>query len=151
MIIASNHRSFMDPFVIGMMLRRPVYYVAKTELFHHRFIAWLLSSLGAFPVDRGNGDRDAMDAARADPRARRRRRDLPRGHAHAARRAGHAQARRRAPGARDRRPGRARRAHRHRGDPPRLAHPPAQGPHPRRPPAALPAGRRALAAARRAR
>lgn len=64
LIIAANHRSFMDPWVIGMMLRRPIYYVAKTELFRHRAIAWLLSSLGAFPVDRGNGDRDAMDAAR---------------------------------------------------------------------------------------
>lgn len=64
LIIAANHRSFMDPWVIGMMLRRPTYYVAKTELFHRRPIAWLLSSLGAFPVDRGNGDRDAMDAAR---------------------------------------------------------------------------------------
>ena len=64
LIIASNHRSFMDPWVIGMMLRRPVYYVAKTELFHRRFVAWFLSSLGAFPVDRGHGDRDAMDAAR---------------------------------------------------------------------------------------
>ena len=63
LIIASNHRSFLDPWVIGMMLRRPVYYVAKTELFHHRFVGWLLSSLGAFPVVRGNGDRDAMDAA----------------------------------------------------------------------------------------
>jgi len=63
-IIASNHRSFMDPWVIGMLLRRPVYYVAKTELFHRPFTAWLLSSLGAFPVDRGGGDRDAMDAAR---------------------------------------------------------------------------------------
>jgi glycerol-3-phosphate dehydrogenase (NAD(P)+) len=64
LIIASNHRSFMDPWVIGMMLRRPVYYVAKTELFHNRFAAWILSSLGAFPLDRGGGDRDAMDAAR---------------------------------------------------------------------------------------
>jgi glycerol-3-phosphate dehydrogenase (NAD(P)+) len=64
LIIASNHRSFMDPWVIGMMLRRPIYYVAKTELFRRRSVAWLLSSLGAFPVDRGNGDRDAMDAAR---------------------------------------------------------------------------------------
>ncbi len=63
-IIASNHRSFMDPWVIGMLLRRPVFYVAKTELFHNRLVAWLLSSLGAFPVDRGNGDRDAMGAAR---------------------------------------------------------------------------------------
>lgn len=64
LIIASNHRSFMDPWVIGMMLRRPIYYVAKTELFHNRVVAWLLSSLGAFPVDRGGGDRGAMEAAR---------------------------------------------------------------------------------------
>src|SRR3954452_4153373 len=63
-IIASNHRSFMDPFVIGMMLRRPTYFVAKTELFHNRFVAWFLSSLGAFPVDRGRGDNDAMVTAR---------------------------------------------------------------------------------------
>ena len=32
-ILASNHRSFLDPFVIGTMARRPVYYVAKKELF----------------------------------------------------------------------------------------------------------------------
>ena len=64
LIIAANHRSFMDPWVIGMMLRRPIYYVAKTELFHNPISAWVLSALGAFPVDRGRGDRDAMDAAR---------------------------------------------------------------------------------------
>jgi 1-acyl-sn-glycerol-3-phosphate acyltransferase len=64
-IIASNHRSFMDPFVIGMMLRRPTYFVAKTELFRNPIVAWLLSSLGAFPVERGNGDRDAMTTARS--------------------------------------------------------------------------------------
>ncbi|MEA2230921.1 MAG: glycerol-3-phosphate dehydrogenase [Solirubrobacteraceae bacterium] len=63
-IIAANHRSFLDPFVIGMMLRRPLYFVAKSELFSNPIVAWWLSSLGAFPVDRGNGDRDAMDTAR---------------------------------------------------------------------------------------
>src|SRR3954449_366910 len=62
-IIAANHRSFMDPFVIGMMLRRPTYFVAKAELFRNRFVSWLLSSLGAFPVERGHGDRDAMITA----------------------------------------------------------------------------------------
>ena len=63
-IIAANHRSFMDPFMIGTLLRRPVYFVAKRELFTNRLLAWWLSSLGAFPVDRGNGDRDAMETAR---------------------------------------------------------------------------------------
>ncbi len=63
-IFAANHRSFLDPFVIGMLVRRPVYYMAKKELFEGRWIGWLLSALGAFPVDRGAHDEDAMASAR---------------------------------------------------------------------------------------
>jgi 1-acyl-sn-glycerol-3-phosphate acyltransferase len=64
LLFASNHRSFLDPFVIGTLLRRPVYYMAKRELFERRWQAWILSALGAFPVDRGAGDAGAMDTAR---------------------------------------------------------------------------------------
>ena len=35
-IFASNHRSFLDPFVIATIARRPMYYVAKEELFRNR-------------------------------------------------------------------------------------------------------------------
>jgi len=63
-IIASNHRSFFDPFVIGTMSRRPIYYVAKSELFRNPVLAWFLSALGAFPVERGTGDRDAIRTAK---------------------------------------------------------------------------------------
>src|SRR3954471_11202000 len=63
-ILAANHRSFLDPFVIGTCLRRPVYYVAKKELFANRLQAWILNSLGAFPVDRGTSDDDAIETAR---------------------------------------------------------------------------------------
>ena len=63
-ILAANHRSFLDPFVIATLMRRPVYFVAKKELFDRPLIAWLLNALGAFPVDRGNGDGDAMATAR---------------------------------------------------------------------------------------
>ncbi len=65
LILAANHRSFLDPFVIGSLTRRPVYYVAKRELFARRWQAWLLNRLGAFPIDRGAGDEDAMATARA--------------------------------------------------------------------------------------
>jgi glycerol-3-phosphate dehydrogenase (NAD(P)+) len=65
LLLASNHRSFLDPFVIGTLVRRPVYYMAKRELFERRLLGWLLNGLGAFPVDRGAGDSDAMDTARA--------------------------------------------------------------------------------------
>ncbi len=64
-ILASNHRSFFDPFVIGTMTRRPVYYVAKKELFtYNRLLSWLLNALGAFPVDRGSGDQDTIETAK---------------------------------------------------------------------------------------
>lgn len=66
MIVAANHRSFLDPFVIGGCLpwRRPMNYVAKVELFERRWQGWLLSRLGAFPIRRGESDADAMETAR---------------------------------------------------------------------------------------
>jgi 1-acyl-sn-glycerol-3-phosphate acyltransferase len=64
LLLASNHRSFLDPFVIGTLVKRPVYYMAKRELFEKRWQAWILNALGAFPVDRGAGDGDAMATAR---------------------------------------------------------------------------------------
>jgi glycerol-3-phosphate dehydrogenase (NAD(P)+) len=64
-IFAANHRSFLDPFIIGTIARRPMYYVAKKELFSNRLQAWFLSSLGAFPVDRGAADSSAIDTAKA--------------------------------------------------------------------------------------
>jgi 1-acyl-sn-glycerol-3-phosphate acyltransferase len=64
-IVASNHRSFFDPLIIATMTRRPMYYVAKRELFDlHPRLGWLLSALGAFPVDRGNGDQDMIATAK---------------------------------------------------------------------------------------
>ncbi|HSZ14565.1 MAG TPA: lysophospholipid acyltransferase family protein [Solirubrobacteraceae bacterium] len=65
LLLAANHRSFLDPFVIGTLVRRPVYYMAKRELFEKPWQAWILNALGAFPVDRGAGDGDAMATARA--------------------------------------------------------------------------------------
>jgi 1-acyl-sn-glycerol-3-phosphate acyltransferase len=64
-IFAANHRSFLDPFVIGLIARRPLYYVAKRELFRYRVVSWLLSSLGAFPVNRGAADADMLETAKA--------------------------------------------------------------------------------------
>ncbi|MDX6638639.1 MAG: glycerol-3-phosphate dehydrogenase, partial [Solirubrobacterales bacterium] len=65
LIVASNHRSFLDPFVIGAFLpmRRRIQFVAKVELFEKRWQGWLLSRLGAFPIRRGQSDEDAMTTA----------------------------------------------------------------------------------------
>ncbi|MGH2964281.1 MAG: 1-acyl-sn-glycerol-3-phosphate acyltransferase [Solirubrobacterales bacterium] len=66
LIVASNHRSFLDPFVIGVTLpwRRPMQYVAKVELFERRWRGWILSRVGAFPIRRGQSDDTAMETAR---------------------------------------------------------------------------------------
>jgi glycerol-3-phosphate dehydrogenase (NAD(P)+) len=65
LILACNHRSFLDPFVIGTCVHRPVYFVAKQELFERRVWGRVLNALGAFPVRRGQSDQQAMDTARA--------------------------------------------------------------------------------------
>jgi 1-acyl-sn-glycerol-3-phosphate acyltransferase len=66
LIVASNHRSFLDPFVIGATLpwRRYIQFVAKVELFERRWQGWLLCRLGAFPIRRGQSDATAMETAR---------------------------------------------------------------------------------------
>jgi glycerol-3-phosphate dehydrogenase (NAD(P)+) len=66
LIVASNHRSFLDPFAVGGCLpwRRPMSYVAKVELFERRWQGWVLSRLGAFPIRRGESDEESMETAR---------------------------------------------------------------------------------------
>ena len=64
-ILAANHRSFLDPFVIGCCLGRPVYFVAKRELFKNPLIGWFLNCMGAFPVRRGESDEESVDTALA--------------------------------------------------------------------------------------
>ena len=63
-ILAANHRSFYDIFVLGACMRRPIHYMAKQELFDQPVLGRLLPHTGAFPVRRGEADRGAIDAAR---------------------------------------------------------------------------------------
>src|SRR3954454_11235577 len=63
-ILASNHRSFLDPFVVGICLNRPVYFVAKKELFDRRLAGWFLNCLGAFPIKRGESDEESVETAK---------------------------------------------------------------------------------------
>jgi glycerol-3-phosphate dehydrogenase (NAD(P)+) len=64
-ILAANHRSFLDPFVIGCCVPRPIYFMAKRELFQKRWMGWFLNCMGAFPVRRGESDEESMKTARA--------------------------------------------------------------------------------------
>jgi 1-acyl-sn-glycerol-3-phosphate acyltransferase len=59
-ILAANHRSFLDPFAIGCCNPRPIYFVAKEELFRNPLVGWFLNCMGAFPVRRGKSDEESV-------------------------------------------------------------------------------------------
>ena len=59
-IVACNHKANIDPVIAGMVCRRPLRYMAKKELFRYAPFRKLIVSLGAFPIDRGAGDREAL-------------------------------------------------------------------------------------------
>jgi len=62
-LIAVNHKADFDPVVVGMVFDRPFAYMAKRELFKVPVLGRLISALGAFPIDRGAGDRAALQTA----------------------------------------------------------------------------------------
>lgn len=59
-VLASNHISNIDPVFLGMACRRQVRFMAKAELWKFAPLGWLLRVLGAFPVRRGEADREAV-------------------------------------------------------------------------------------------
>lgn len=59
-ILCSNHISWWDPVILGCLLKRPVRFMAKRELFSYPIFGTLLKWLGAFPVDRGKADVGAI-------------------------------------------------------------------------------------------
>jgi len=62
-ILASNHESIVDPFILGVATTREIRFMAKSELFENRGLAVVMRVLGAFPVARGGGDHVAMSEA----------------------------------------------------------------------------------------
>ncbi len=62
-VYASNHRSNADPVLVTLAGRGRFSFMAKVELFKNKPFAWLIRSLGAFPVERGKGDTAAIDKA----------------------------------------------------------------------------------------
>ena len=62
-IYVSNHRTYADPPLVGARARGRLAFMAKEELFKNPLFAWLIRSLGAFPVARGKGDTGVLDTA----------------------------------------------------------------------------------------
>jgi 1-acyl-sn-glycerol-3-phosphate acyltransferase len=65
-LLLANHQSYLDPVLVAVQLRRPVSFMAKSELFEQsKFFTWLIRSLHAFPVKRRTADVGAMKEALA--------------------------------------------------------------------------------------
>ena len=64
-IVALNHRSYWDVVFAGAIIRRPLRYMAKAALFKNPLFSWLITTLGAFPIQRGKGDIGAIKSALA--------------------------------------------------------------------------------------
>jgi 1-acyl-sn-glycerol-3-phosphate acyltransferase len=54
-ILACNHRSFLDSFFIPLVVRRRVTFVAKAEYFDDAKTAWFFKSCGQIPIRREGG------------------------------------------------------------------------------------------------
>jgi 1-acyl-sn-glycerol-3-phosphate acyltransferase len=62
-ILASNHASYLDPIVLGVVSPRKMNFMAKEELFYQKWFARFLTALGVFPVKRGSADLSAIKEA----------------------------------------------------------------------------------------
>jgi 1-acyl-sn-glycerol-3-phosphate acyltransferase len=63
LVVVSNHASNFDPLIVSNCVCRPVAYMAKEELFRIPILKQAIQLYGAYPVNRGSGDRAAMRAA----------------------------------------------------------------------------------------
>lgn len=63
-ILAPVHRSNLDSLMLSPLTRRRIRALAKESLFKAPPMAWLMASLGAFPVHRDSADRESMRIAR---------------------------------------------------------------------------------------
>lgn len=59
-VVACNHVTSFDVFPMQLCLPRPIFFMAKAELFKFLPMDWALRNLGAFPVHRGEKDGWAM-------------------------------------------------------------------------------------------
>ena len=62
-ILAANHESLIDPWLLGVATRRPIRFMAKSELWRNPITRRIMEWCGTFPVARGSGDKGAVGRA----------------------------------------------------------------------------------------
>jgi 1-acyl-sn-glycerol-3-phosphate acyltransferase len=59
-VLATNHFAWVDTVSFGAACPRTIYFVAKAEAYEIPGLAQLIRSFGAFPIRRGESDREAV-------------------------------------------------------------------------------------------
>lgn len=59
-LLASNHVSYLDPMIMGIVTPRRLNFMAKEDLFRKPALNFILTSLWAFPVKRNTADKKAL-------------------------------------------------------------------------------------------
>jgi 1-acyl-sn-glycerol-3-phosphate acyltransferase len=62
-ILVANHESLLDPWILCLATPRRVRFMAKAELWRYPGVRWAMEAYGTFPVERGNGDTEAISRA----------------------------------------------------------------------------------------
>jgi 1-acyl-sn-glycerol-3-phosphate acyltransferase len=62
-LLAANHISHFDPFVISSVVRRKIDWMAMAEFFRFTVVRFLLRAVDAFPADRDRADRKTIRTA----------------------------------------------------------------------------------------
>ncbi len=62
-MLASNHAAWIDIPLVAFPIARITHYMAKIELFQVPVLGWVIGFCGAFPVRRGEGDRESLRIA----------------------------------------------------------------------------------------
>ena len=61
-ILASNHASFLDPFLVGSSVPREINYLARDDLFTVPVLGWILRRWHSVPVNREGGGAKGLKA-----------------------------------------------------------------------------------------
>jgi len=60
LLIVANHQSFVDPWLVGVAVRRRLVYLGRKTLFHNPVLGFLIRSLNAVPIDQDGVGKEGL-------------------------------------------------------------------------------------------
>jgi 1-acyl-sn-glycerol-3-phosphate acyltransferase len=61
-LVVANHQSFVDPWIVGLAVKRRLVYLARKTLFKNRLFAAIIRSLNAVPIDQEGVGKEGIRA-----------------------------------------------------------------------------------------